>query len=340
MNYRGSYRRLVANSKSAMVGAIEIYNKPRFDYRDEVFVLLLINAFELLLKAIVSKGNKSIFEKKKRNQPYRTINWRTAMTRAVSTAAWPTPIPYRAVEENLELLSVYRDNAVHFYNAPGFGVVIYSLAQTSIVNYRDILRAVFGQELADEINWQLMPLGVHPPVDPVAYLGGPRHGGKTSTAVDQYLKAIQQATKELEAEGVDTGRLLTLFDVTLQSTKKIEKADIVVGVGAAPTAAPVIVTRKMDPNVTHPYRQKDVLEKLATSHDGRITSWVFQALARHYDLRANDTMCWREDTVSLVKWSPEVVTFVKNLSAKDIERAKKAYADWFRQARGGRSGAA
>jgi hypothetical protein len=160
MNYRGSYRRLVANSKSAMVGAIEIYNKPRFDYRDEVFVLLLINAFELLLKAIVSKGNKSIFEKKKRNQPYRTINWRTAMTRAVSTAAWPTPIPYRAVEENLELLSVYRDNAVHFYNAPGFGVVIYSLAQTSIVNYRDILRAVFGQELADEINWQLMPLGV------------------------------------------------------------------------------------------------------------------------------------------------------------------------------------
>jgi hypothetical protein len=47
VNYRGSYRRLLANSKSAMVGAIEIYNKPRFDYRDEVFVLLLVNAWEM-----------------------------------------------------------------------------------------------------------------------------------------------------------------------------------------------------------------------------------------------------------------------------------------------------
>lgn len=29
VNYCGSYRRLLGNAKSAMVGAIEIYNKPR-----------------------------------------------------------------------------------------------------------------------------------------------------------------------------------------------------------------------------------------------------------------------------------------------------------------------
>ena len=28
MNYRGSYKRLLGNSKSAMVAAIEVYNKP------------------------------------------------------------------------------------------------------------------------------------------------------------------------------------------------------------------------------------------------------------------------------------------------------------------------
>lgn len=334
MNYRGSYRRLLANSKSAMVGAIEIHNKPRFDYRDEVFVLLLINSWELSLKAIVSKANKSIFYKKKRrNQPYRTLSWQDALTRAADTALWPASVPHRAVEANLDLLSVYRDNAVHFYNAPGFGVVIYALAQTSIVNYRDILRLAFGQELADEINWQLLPLGLNPPIDPVSYLRGARPGGKTSAAVDQYLRAILQATKELEADGVDTSRLLTLFNVSLQSTKKIERADIVVGVGVAATEQPVIVTRRMDPNLTHPYRQKDALEKLVSAHGGRISSYVFQAIAWHYGLRDRDTMCWRDEAVGLVKWSPEVVAFIRELPWRDIETARSTYANDLRQRR-------
>lgn len=51
-------------------------------------------------------------------------------------------------------------------------MVVYSLAQTSITNYRDVLRAVFDQELADEINWQLLPIGIEPPLDPVSYLRG------------------------------------------------------------------------------------------------------------------------------------------------------------------------
>jgi hypothetical protein len=60
MNYRGSYRRLIGNSTSAAVGAIEIYNKPRFEYRDQVFVELLMNGWELFLKAVISKAGGSI----------------------------------------------------------------------------------------------------------------------------------------------------------------------------------------------------------------------------------------------------------------------------------------
>ena len=40
MNYRGSYRKLLENSKAAMMAAIEIYNKPAFKYRDECVVIL------------------------------------------------------------------------------------------------------------------------------------------------------------------------------------------------------------------------------------------------------------------------------------------------------------
>lgn len=337
MNYRGSYRRLLANSKSAMVGAIEIYNKPRFDYREEVFVLLLVNGWELLLKAILSNGNQSIYEKKRRNQPYRTLSCVAALDRAVSEAVWPSSIPFRAIEENLDLLIIYRDNVVHFYNQVGFGTIIYSLAQTGIVNYRDVLRDVFQQELADEINWQLMPLGVAPPVDPLSYLGGSRPGGRQSAAVDEYLKAVKKAARDLESEGVDTGRLLTVFDVSLQSVKKIDKADIVVGVGSTAPSAPVLVTRRLDPNLTHPLRQKEVLEKLASAHGGRITSHVFQAVAWHYQLKTNDVMCWQDASGVLVKWSPEAVTFVKGLNWRDIEAAKDAYAAELRGRRSGRA---
>ena len=43
------------------MAAIEIYNKPRIDYRDECFVILLLNAWELVWKAVISKNGNSIF---------------------------------------------------------------------------------------------------------------------------------------------------------------------------------------------------------------------------------------------------------------------------------------
>jgi hypothetical protein len=61
MNYRGSSRHLIRNAKSALLAAIEIYNKPGFQYRDECFVILLLNAWELYLKALISKSKASIY---------------------------------------------------------------------------------------------------------------------------------------------------------------------------------------------------------------------------------------------------------------------------------------
>lgn len=70
VNYRGSYRHLVRNAKAAMLAAIEIYNKPRFAYRDECCVILLLNSWELILKALLSRNGRSIFYLKRRGEPY------------------------------------------------------------------------------------------------------------------------------------------------------------------------------------------------------------------------------------------------------------------------------
>lgn len=52
-----SSRRLAANSLSAMLAAIEVYNKPRMEYRDEVTVLMVVNAWELAMKAALRKAS-------------------------------------------------------------------------------------------------------------------------------------------------------------------------------------------------------------------------------------------------------------------------------------------
>lgn len=325
MNYKSSYRRLLGNGKSALIAAIEIYNKPRFEYRDECFVILLLNAWELILKAVLSKKGKSIFYPKRRHEPYRTFSLDDAFRKAEPLL--PAGFGAQALRLNLELLSTYRDNAVHFYNAEGFGSVIYALAQTSIINLRDLLKAMFDVDLSDEITWQLLPLGLETPIDPIQYIAGTKTGAKQNTAVKQFLAEIARSTQALESQKLDTGRLLTVFKVKMESTKKIENADLVVGVQKPDQAGPgpLVVAKPMDPNVTHPLRMTEVIAAVGTLHGQPFTSNTFQAIAWKHGLKKNPTFCWKATEGVLVRYSHDVVAFLKRLTEGDVELAKKEY---------------
>ncbi|MGD0404598.1 MAG: DUF3644 domain-containing protein, partial [Candidatus Acidiferrales bacterium] len=54
------YKALCLNAQSAMFAAIEIHNKPVFEYRYEVCTILVINAWELALKAYIAKKMKTV----------------------------------------------------------------------------------------------------------------------------------------------------------------------------------------------------------------------------------------------------------------------------------------
>ncbi len=330
MNYRGSYRKLLGNAKAAMIAAIEIYNKPAFRYRDECVVILLLNAWELILKAALSKNGKSIFYPKKKKQPYRTLSWQDALSK--SGQLFPKSIDQLPVQRNLELLGTYRDNAVHFYNADGFGVVVYALAQTCIKNFRDLLEGVFEQRFENEVTWQLLPLGVEPPVDLVAYISGRgTQGSKKSSAVRQFLAQLAEAVDEVKKTEQDSGRLMTVFSIKLESVKKIGDADVVVGVEKAEGASgPLAVVKTQDPNVTHPLRQREVVEGIATLHGKAFTSYGFQAIAWKHGLKDKPQYCWRAREGVLTKYSHDVTAFIKRLSAADVEAALTDYRGYLR----------
>jgi hypothetical protein len=226
-----------------------------------------------------------------------------------------------AVRANLDVLSVYRDSSVHFYNNTEFGSLIYSLAQTCIMNFRDVAVGVFGRDLAKKITWRIMPLGIESPVDPLVFMRGGGRASSHSSAVQDFLGFLRERADSLDKAGVSTDRFFTVFDVALNSVKKIDKADIVVGVAAEDAAEAVVVQRRVDPNVSHPYRRKDVLPKLSNG----LSTFEFDAVVRVNGVIGDPRYCWRDDQVGLVKWSPELIGYLNRLSPEEVAKARTQY---------------
>lgn len=333
MNPYGSYRRLRDNSTAAMVGAIEIYNKPRFAYRDECAVILLLNAWELLLKASLSKNKISIYCPKKPGEDYRTVGWMDAVRRLNNAHRWPGPLAsaQAAIVLNIEHLSEFRNKSVHFYNSPDFAVVVHSLAQQSVLNFRDFLRAVFGKELGDEITWALMPLGIAPPVDPIAYLRKEKSGG-LNAAVREMLDKIEGSAKLLASgAGTDPARLMTHLPVQVVSVKKTKDADLVVGVSGDASETARTIIKRLDPNASHPLTASQIVESVGSPlHGRRFTSHTFYAIAYAYDMRGNPNLYYKAKTGS-GQWARETVSTIKGFSGEQIDDALAKYRQHLRQ---------
>jgi len=57
MSRKARHHSLLEKSIQAALSAIEVYNKPDFKYREESFSILMVNAWEVLLKAKILKDN-------------------------------------------------------------------------------------------------------------------------------------------------------------------------------------------------------------------------------------------------------------------------------------------
>lgn len=332
MNLYGSYRALLGNSVSAMLASIEIYNKPQFLYRSECFIILLLNSWELALKAHLSKNRIRIYKAKEVGKDYQTLQIFAALREA--RASFPTVISYAALKGNLQLLVKYRNNAIHFYNAKGFDAVVYSIAQTAIINYRNFVEASFGRNASSEVNINLLPLSFSCPIDPIVFIGATPGSRDYNSAVSDFLGYLAQKTSELEQNRQDTGQLLTIFNLSLNSVKKIEGADFVVGVEAANPATPnatgtgragnpLLVTRRVDPNTSHPLRQKDILEQIGNNLKGVIfNSRTFHAIVKKYNIKDNDALHWKSNSTSTSQYSREVLAIIRRLSKVELETAR------------------
>ncbi len=168
-----AHSKLLGRSNAAMLAAIEIFNKPKFEYREEAFAILAINAWELLLKAKViaesPRGERAIHETRPREKngctskkEYiqrtasglpRTISLKTATQRLRSTS-----LPAE-VSINVEAIAEIRDSAVHAHAlSPLLGQKLLELGTACVRNYVVLVQRWFDVDLRD---WKLslMPIG-------------------------------------------------------------------------------------------------------------------------------------------------------------------------------------
>lgn len=172
---KSKYSLLLEKSIQAVLSAIELYNKPVFLYREESFSILMVNAWELLLKAKKLKDNNGkltclyipISKKTKTEKPRQRFNYKTTKSGNYMTVGISDLIEQEIKDKNLktqlETLVEIRDNAIHFVNASKyFEKQLLEVAIASLKSYKIIVYEWFDESL-DKYDLFLIPIAFNIP---------------------------------------------------------------------------------------------------------------------------------------------------------------------------------
>lgn len=152
--------KLADKSLHAAISAIEIYNKPDFKYREESFCILMVNAWELLLKAKIIQANgedeASIHQ---RDKEEKVVYSRSGTPRTITIGEAITAVQLEPVlKDHLFALMELRDNAVHLMNeSPMLKVKLLEVGTASLRNYLESAKEWFNMDLS-RYNFYLMPM--------------------------------------------------------------------------------------------------------------------------------------------------------------------------------------
>lgn len=163
--------KLAAKSIQAALSAIEVYNKPDFKYREESFCILMVNAWELLLKAKIlheNAENEQILHQ--RDKEGRVILSASKNPRTISIGeAIKAASLDKILVDHLFILIEFRDNAIHHMNdSPMLKVKVQEVGTATLRNYLEMGKEWFSMDLA-RYNFYLMPMSFFHPHELQSY---------------------------------------------------------------------------------------------------------------------------------------------------------------------------
>jgi len=256
---KSRYSFLLDHSVNMALSAIEVYNKPDFKDREQVFSILIIAAWESLLKAKILRDNKnrlsSLYIPSKKGAKSRYKRNRTGhyMTIGIEPAIELCSLPAAVADNLLHLLDV-RDAAVHLTaESKSLPYITFSLGAAALQNYTALARKWFGRSLA-EYNFFILPLGFAYPFKAVSVADLK----KEPDDVAAILKSAD-AAQATHATAADGFYFACEIKTHLVSAKKMTDADLTAKIDPAATGA-IIVRRDLDPLDSYPYSWRELLD--------------------------------------------------------------------------------
>ena len=216
---------LVKHSISAYFAAIEIHNKPNISYRYETVTLLMMNAWELALKAYIKKHikSRSIF-----TEDGHTISVDKALDYVNEHMNSIKSNSFTAIKRNIEEIEKYRNSIAHFY-CEQLEPYIFMLIARCALNYVDFMKMHFSKDIMEDEGLFIMPLGFKLPFRPEDFLSDKVAKHAASEEAKDFIKDIVSVIRNLKEDGIEDSIVLG-FDIYLENVKKASNSDILAAI--------------------------------------------------------------------------------------------------------------
>jgi hypothetical protein len=311
---------LVENSIEAMYCAIELHNKPILKYRYETCTILIINAWELLLKAYLYsiEKDKNIIKylKQSLKEQQKTLDTRIN-DNSVELKAWFNALvdriftwkENRVILENLKYINKLRNDFIHAY-IEELNPILFGLICKNIIEYQNFIKKFFKKDLSKHSNLVLLPIWFSAPVNIVDYLSS-----WANIRTSKIVKEIFDITKRLEANDI-TDSILVNFHISMNTANKVSNPDLLVSIGDVWETINKVTKYKFDPTwqgiwnipvselekiFTIPYKS---IKKKIIENGYTINAIIYNPIYRKYkDNEYHGVYWWRHPSTMAIKFS-------------------------------------
>ena len=261
-------KELIDRAVAATVSAIEIYNKPDFQYRAETFCILAINGWELFIKAKWLKQNDNKIQSLYQKEPHRkkdgSKSKRSRIKRTRSGNPFTHSLDYlskKLVEQghleqnalaNIQALLELRDSSVHFYNSSrSFANKLQEVGAASVKNFVSLVEEWFERDLS-EFNFYLMPL---------SFINLPKQTKAVVLNKEEKKFLNYLAQLETEVGESDSKYSITInMDIKLTRSKSSDALGVRI-VDSTNTNAPEVRMKEEDVREQYPWDYKTLIGK-------------------------------------------------------------------------------
>lgn len=301
------YEKLVERSLDAFTLALEVYNRPSMKNRVEAFTIMMVNVWELLLKAEILKV-----------EGYGKIFYDDDRSLSVSDALKRRLQEKDPVRINLETLVDLRDQAVHLL-IPELQPQLSRLFQATVLNYQTRYKNEMGNAPLAGQSVGMLSLVLDGPKPEIALIQK-QYGKHTANSVSRFINRFDKTAKE-----VDSTEFSIPIDYRLALVKREDESDLSLSVGDEGEGA-IIITKTKDPELTHPYHQKEALDEINKRQDiAFIKSGAFQAVISKHKIKKQKKSEFRYEIDGRPRYSEKfIVWFVENLKQPNwLDSAKE-----------------